>query len=215
MLFTAGESISNRAADEAPEIWRDAEGEIVPIPTEPEKSTYNLGVLFVIIDRLPALLPPYPEVDPLLILVGTKIGVVKSLESAALILNPLPKIPLESVPNEKPPPDLKFILLASRYIPLFKLLNVMAGVVKSPKNPLVSFPKCNVLIGVFFPIPTNPLSKTTNEADALVFSTRRAVVADVAPEPRRVILAPASVVVLMSTLPVVEILSLEIEFRVS
>ena len=33
------------------------------------------------------------------------------------------------------------------------------------------------------PIPTNPLSNTTNDADALVFSTRKAVVADVVPEP--------------------------------
>ncbi len=47
MLFTDGESISNRAEPDEPEMWRDADGEIVPIPTEPEKSTYNLGVLFV------------------------------------------------------------------------------------------------------------------------------------------------------------------------
>jgi hypothetical protein len=35
MLFTAGESISNRAEPDEPEIWRDALGVDVPIPTLP------------------------------------------------------------------------------------------------------------------------------------------------------------------------------------
>jgi hypothetical protein len=36
ILEEAGESTRSRAADEAPEIWRDADGVIVPIPTDPE-----------------------------------------------------------------------------------------------------------------------------------------------------------------------------------
>jgi hypothetical protein len=48
-------------------------------------------------------------------------------------------------------------------------------------------------VGVVVPIPMLPLSNTTNEADAFVFSTRRAVVADVAPEPRTDKRAPESV----------------------
>jgi hypothetical protein len=35
MLFKAGESISNKAADEAPDMWRDADGDMVPIPISP------------------------------------------------------------------------------------------------------------------------------------------------------------------------------------
>jgi hypothetical protein len=66
----------------------------------------------------------------------------------------------------------------------------------------------NSCVGELVPIPTFPLSNTTNELDAFVFCTVNAVVEDVAPVPFTLAVPltsrrkPASVVVLIRTLPV-------------
>jgi hypothetical protein len=44
MLEEAGESILSRLAEDAPEIWREADGVIVLIPALPAPSTTNLGL---------------------------------------------------------------------------------------------------------------------------------------------------------------------------
>ena len=48
---------------------------------------------------------------------------------------------------------------------------------------LIEPSECNVVNGVFVPIPTFPLSNTTIEPEAFAFSTLNDVVADVVPDP--------------------------------
>ncbi len=45
ILFTAGESISSSAADDAPEMWSEAEGVVVPIPTLPQSAVLVILLL--------------------------------------------------------------------------------------------------------------------------------------------------------------------------